>query len=185
MNFFELISKRESCRDYASRKVEREKLVRCIQAARIAPSACNAQPWHFTIVDDPALQPAMAHACQGMGMNRFANQVPAFIVVEEDRESLLPRIGGKWKDQDYVSVDLGIAATHICLAATEQGLSTCMLGWFREKELKQLLHLPKHRRVRLVICVGYSNGAPLRKKMRRDLRDIADWKGHKTRKMKK
>lgn len=176
MNFFELIAKRESCRAYAPRRVEREKLRRCIQAARIAPSACNAQPWHFTVVDDPALQPAMAHACQGMGMNRFTTQVPAFIVVEEDRESLLPRIGGRWKDQDYVSMDLGIAATHICLAATQQGLSTCMLGWFREKELKELLGIPKKRRIRLVICVGYHLNTPLRKKVRRELKDIVTWK---------
>ena len=172
-SYFDLIACRESCRAYAPRPVEPEKLRRCVEAGRLAPSACNSQPWHFTVVTEASLVSALAPCVQGAGMNGFAGQVPAFVVVTEEQASLRARLGERVKDQQYAQVDIGLATAHFCLAATAQGLSTCILGWFDEPKVKALLDLPKQKRVRLVLCVGYAQTDTLRPKKRKPLEEIA------------
>ena len=130
--FFELIAKRESCRNYSEKEVEREKLERCIEAARLAPSACNSQPWSFTVVNSPELAPQVPSCLQEMGMNKFTDKCPAFIIIAEEKATLSARLGGKVKDQKYAPIDIGLATAQLCLAATQQGLSTCIMGWFNE-----------------------------------------------------
>jgi nitroreductase len=171
-DFFELIAKRESCRNYADRPVEKEKLVSCVGAARIAPSACNSQPWSFVVVNGGELPPRVAKCVQGNGMNRFADKCPAFIVVVEEKAKLSARVGGIIKSQHYAPIDIGLATAHLCLAATELGLSTCIMGWFNEANLKNLLVIPKSKRIRLVIGAGYAAGDKLRSKVRKPIEDI-------------
>ena len=156
--------------------MEPEKLRRCLEAARLAPSACNSQPWHFTVVTEPALVKALVPCAQGGGMNRFASQVPAFVVVTEGQANLTASLGGKLKDQQYAQVDIGLATAHFCLAATAQGLSTCILGWFDESKLKALLDIPKSKRVRLVLCVGYAQTDEVRPKKRKALEEIVNFR---------
>ena len=176
--FMDLVFRRESCRDYDdSRPVEREKLVRCLEAARMAPSACNSQPWYFTVVLDREVLPRLAECVQEGGMNRFASRCPALVVVTEEKANLSARLGGAIKDQQYAQTDVGIAAAHFCLEATDQGLSTCILGWFNEKRIKALLGIPAGSRVRLVLCVGYPARDTLREKKRKTLEEIARFVG--------
>lgn len=172
-SFFDLVSRRESCRDYADTPVEPEKLVRCLDAARLAPSACNSQPWSFIAVNGVPLALKIGPLLQGPGMNRFALACPAFIVIVEEKESMTARMGARLKGQDFTSLDIGIAAAHLCLAATAQGLSTCMVGWFDEPKLKALLSIPAEKRVRLVVCVGYARTDAIRAKKRKSLEEVA------------
>ena len=139
-DFFDLIARRESCRNYdPNKKVETEKLVKCIEAARLAPSACNSQPWSFVVVNSPSVSPQVAKCVQGMGMNRFTDNCPAFLIVVEEKATLTAKISGAFKDQQFAQIDIGLATSQICLAAVDQGLSTCIMGWLDEKKLKELL----------------------------------------------
>lgn len=173
-NFFELIAKRESCRNYdETRPVEHEKLVRCLEAARLSPSACNSQPWHFTAVENRETAAQVAACLQSAGMNKFASKAPAFVVITEEKATLKATIAAVMKSQAYAQIDVGLATAHLCLAATEQGLSTCIIGWFSEDKLKDLLGISKAKRIRLVVAVGYAADDKLREKKRKPLEEIA------------
>lgn len=171
MDFFELINTRESCRNYKPDPVERAKLEQLIEAARLAPSACNSQPWSFTVVTGSRCA-QLAPCLQELGMNKFASQAPAFIVVTEEKASLAATVASRMKSQEYAQMDVGIATAHLCLAATQLGLGTCIMGWFNEEKVKALLDIPQQKRVRLVVSVGYgADGAP-RPKKRKETQQI-------------
>lgn len=176
MDFFELIAMRESCRDFANHPVEHEKLVRCLEAARVAPSASNGQPWSFIAIESAAVAPQVAKCLQTAGMNQFASACPCFVTVVEEESNLTARFGARMKKQDYSATDIGIAATHFCLAATAQGLSTCIVGWFDEPALKTLLDIPEKKRVRLVLCVGYAGNPGIRAKVRKTFDEIVTFR---------
>lgn len=172
MTFWESAHKRESCRRFSDRRPDKEALVRCIQTARLAPSACNSQPWSFAVVNSETLSPVVAKCTQSMGMNAFTDSCPAFIVVCEEPANLSAKLGGVVKKQAYASMDIGLATAHICFAALEQGLATCILGWFDEKALKKALGLSRGTRVRLVVAVGYAADDRRRLKKRKPLEEI-------------
>ncbi len=169
MTFHELALKRESCRLYEDKPVEREKLNACLEAAILAPSACNSQPWRFVAVDDRALAGELAGLTQDkvLPINRFTSQCPAFIVVVESRATLMENIGGKAKDLQLTQTDIGLATAQLCLEAADQGLGTCILGWFNEIKIKARLGIPKQHRVRLVVAIGYPQKQQARQKQRR------------------
>ena len=172
MDFFELIKTRESCRNYARRPVEKEKLLRCIEAAGIAPSACNSQPWNFVVVTNPEKAGETAKCLQGRGMNPFTDKAPAFIVVLEEKAKLSPRVSDVLDSQHFAPLDIGLSVMQLCLAATEQGLSTCIIGWFDEEKLKDLLDIGEEEKVRVVLSVGYAAEGKLRQKTRKPLSQI-------------
>ena len=177
MNFSELIRLRQSDRKYDfSRKVSREQILQCLEAARLAPSACNSQPWHFVVVDDPALLPEMATAAAGMGMNKFAAEAPVIVAVVLEKMNFTARIGSVIKDKEYRLLDVGIAVEHFCLQAAELGLGTCILGWFDEKKVAKLLGVKNHR-IPLLITLGYSVAAH-REKSRKQLEDLVSWNSY-------
>lgn len=169
MDFFECAAKRESCRSYQpNRIVEPEKLRNMLACACSAPSACNSQPWHFYVVQ--GLEAGKVAPClQSNGLNGFADQVPAFVVMTEEPATLSPKLGDRVDPQAYAQMDVGIAAAYLALAATAQGLSTCIMGWFQEERLKQVLAIPGCSRVRLVVAVGYAAAGTLRPKKRRPM----------------
>lgn len=133
MDFSELVNKRQSDRQYQQKPVDKALLLQCLEAARVAPSACNSQPWKFVVVDEPSLVSEMASAAAGMGMNKFAFQAPVIVAVVLEKMNLTARIGSVIKDKEYSLLDIGIAVEHFCLQASELGLGTCILGWFDEK----------------------------------------------------
>lgn len=177
MEFSELIQKRQSDRKYAPKPVAREHILKCLEAARLAPSACNSQPWKFIVVDDRGLLGEISDAAIGMGMNKFTAQVPVMVAVVQERMNLSAKAGALVKDKDYSMMDLGIAVEHFCLQAAELGLGTCIMGWFDEKRIKKLLGVPRSRRVQLLISLGYPD-SPIRPKIRKDIEEISSWNGY-------
>ncbi|MCD8031743.1 MAG: nitroreductase family protein [Bacteroides sp.] len=164
MTFLELALSRQSDRSFdPDRRVESEKLERILEAARMAPSACNAQPWKFVVVTDPELVRKVGRATAGLGMNKFAREVPVHILVVEESANITSLLGGKVKDKHFPLIDLGIAASHLSLAAEDEGLGSCILGWFDEKEIKELTGIPSSRRLLLDVVIGY----PLKDKRRK------------------
>ncbi len=177
MEIYDIITRRQSDRQYdPNRPVEVEKIKRILEAARLAPSACNAQPWHFVVVDQPELRDQVADAVASrlLGMNHFTKQAPVHILVVEEHPNLTSGIGGILKDKQFPLLDIGIAAAHITLAATAEGLGSCILGWFDEKAVRRLLHIPEKKRVILDIVLGYS-AQPLREKKRKSLDEIVSY----------
>ncbi|HIZ56302.1 MAG TPA: nitroreductase family protein [Firmicutes bacterium] len=159
-SFFDLIQKRESCRNFDGRPVEREKLVRCVEAARLAPSARNRQPWQLLIVCDPEKAKKMPAYLQDGTPQNFTNRCPAFIVLLADRGAA-------------DSLDMGLVSLQFCLAATEEGLATCMMRWFDSDEIRKLLMIPETKEIALVIGVGYTADLSPRPKDRKPLEEIA------------
>ena len=159
MNFFELVFRRYSCRRFnKDRPCEREKLKRCVEAARLAPSACNSQPWRFLIIDEPELKNKVAEvAIRGIYgvLNRFLPSAPCIVVVLADRERFIARAGGFVMRTDYFLIDIGIACEHFVLQAQELGLRTCYIGYFNERGLRKLLKIPRNYKIVLLIAVGY------------------------------
>ena len=166
LDFEKLVNQRQSCRNFSDKPVENEKLEQIISLALLSPSACNSQPWSFDVVNNH-LSPEIAKGTQDMGMNKFAEKSPAFIVVCEEKATLSERVGMKFKDTDFVSIDLGIACAHIILAAESLGLSTCVLGWLSQKKLREVLGHSKNKRIRLVIAVGYGGEKNTRRAKKR------------------
>ncbi|MBQ3574267.1 MAG: nitroreductase family protein [Clostridia bacterium] len=175
MNFTDIALNRQSCRSYdAARPVEQEKIDAILEAARLAPSACNGQPYHLTVCrGEAALQVAKATA--GMGMNRFAVQAPVQIVISEKPYVATAAAGAKIKKNDYRSIDIGIVAAYITSEATAQGLGSCILGWLDDAKIRKICDLDAP--VRLVITIGYAAADDkLRAKKRKDLSELVSEK---------
>jgi nitroreductase len=153
----ELIKHRQSDRAYSDKPVEKDTIERIAEAGRLAPSACNSQPWKFIIVDDPGLLRQLAEAAleKLTGMNAFVRQAPVEIVVVREKANMSSRIGATIKKRDYSLIDIGIASENICLQAAAEGLGSCMIGWFDEKMVKKILKIPAAKRVELLITIGY------------------------------
>ncbi len=177
MNFLDLVLRRESVRHYADRPVEREKIELCLEAARLAPSTSNSQPWKFIVVDDPALRSAVAAETVApfRAFNTFTNQVPVLVAVLVDRANWEVRTGKVLRRFNYSLIDIGIATENFCLQAAELGLGTCILGWFDEKAMKKLLHVPRNRRIYLMIALGYPQSDQVRPKRRKALDKIRSY----------
>ena len=169
MSFIELAKSRYSCRAYLDKPVEKEKLISCVETAICGPSACNSQPWSFIITDDRMTSLALSETMRDgpIKINSFTKDCPSFIVIVEEGANLSAKLGGKYKDQEYAQIDIGIAAQSICLNAADIGLGTCIIGWFNEKKAAQLLGVPRGRRIRLIIAVGYPAGEPPKSKNRK------------------
>ncbi|MEE0267203.1 MAG: nitroreductase family protein [Bacteroidales bacterium] len=178
-NFKDLLLKRQSDRKYSSKKVEEEKILSCLEAGRLSPSACNSQPWSFVVIDqEPVLQQAQKRIAT-MGMNRFVKQVPVLIAIVLEKPNFTASIGSVIKDKEYPLLDIGIASNNICMQATELGLGSCILGWFDEKGLKQLLDVPESKRIPLVIALGYPTTVT-RKKIRKPMKEIIYFNSYKS-----
>jgi len=176
MDFLEIARNRQSCRAYdENRPVEPEKLEAILEAARIAPSACNGQPYKITVCrGEPAKEVALATRGMG-GMNKFAVQAPVMLVISEMPYVKSAALGAKVKNNDYRSIDIGIVTAYLTAEATAQGLSTCILGWLDDDKIRKLCNLQYP--ARLVITLGYAKeGDSLRKKVRKDLTELVSWK---------
>ncbi len=176
MKFFDLAQLRQSTRRYSSMPVEREKIDRIIESCRIAPSACNSQPWKFIVIDNPDLKKQISDSSYGsvLRFNRFAKECPVMVALIIEPPKFLAKIGGAIKDKDFYFMDIGIVASYFCLQAAELGLGTCMLGWFDEPKVKKTLGIPAGKRVALLFTVGYEAGKQ-RTKIRKNIKDILSY----------
>ena len=173
MNFTEIALNRQSCRSYdENRPVEQEKLNAILESTRLAPSACNGQPYHLTVCRGETAK-AVAAATQGMGMNKFASQAPVLIVISEMPYVKSAALGAKVKGNDYRSIDIGIATAYLTAEAAAQGLGTCILGWLDDQKIRDICGLEYP--VRLVITLGYPKDT-LRPKKRKELSELVSEK---------
>lgn len=169
MDFKDLVLQRESTRKYSDQPVEPEKIEQIMEACRMAPSACNSQPWRFVVATDPAIKDELAQASYGplLQFNKFAPQAPVIAAIIAEKPKWIASIGGAVKDKDFYLMDIGIVAEHFCLQAADLGLGTCMLGWFDEPRVRKALNVPGKKRVLLLITLGYPAKDTLRQKIRK------------------
>ncbi len=174
MDFYKIAQNRQSCRNYdPTREVEEEKIAAILESARLSPSACNGQPYHFSVCRGETAK-AVAKACMGMGMNKFAADAPVMIVISEAPYCKSAAVASKTKSNDYRSMDIGIACAYITAEAICQGLGTCILGWFDDGKLRSICNLDGP--VRLIITVGYAKeGDKLRAKKRKDMDELVTY----------
>jgi nitroreductase len=161
-HLLELAAARRSVRKYKPLPVEREKLDLCLEAARLAPSACNAQPYRFVVIDEPALKEKFcAAAFSGVySACRFAAAAPVLVAVVADTGKLTAWLGNQVQGTNFRLMDIGIAAEHFVLAAAEQGLGTCWLGWFGARPAAKALGLGSGKKIEILLSVGYPDEAP-------------------------
>jgi nitroreductase len=169
-DFLDLVLRRESCREFNDEPASKEDLLKCIEAGQMAPSAMNAQPWFFYVVVNDKIRTELVKAIQS-----FNSKAGAIIVIVEEKPCLAVKYINKFKVQDYTQIDIGIVASHICLAATELGLATCMLGLFDEEKIKKVLNISPAKRIRLLISVGYASNKEPRKKKRKRIDEILNY----------
>ena len=180
MSFKEILEKRESCRAFSSRPVTRDDLMKLVEAGRLSPSGCNAQPWKFIVIDE---QNAKEKLCDALVVDGgatgapFRQQVPAFIIIVEQPARVMPFVKDHYGDtQRFAQGDIGMAAMNMCYQALELGLSTCILGVNDQKKMEDYFGIPQGSEVRLVLAVGYSaeEKAP-RKKIRKSIEEICSF----------
>lgn len=172
--FLKLVQSRQSVRRFQDRPVEREKLNACLEAARLAPSAENVQPWRFCIADDPTIKSRLAkHAFSGIyRATRWAERAPVLVVIFAQLDILANRLGTQMTGINYYLIDVGIAGEHFVLQAQELGLGSCWIGWFSAKGAKQALNVPKSYRAVEMLAVGYPHKNYQRQRKRKPLNEI-------------
>ena len=169
MDFLNIANSRQSCRKFdASRQVEQEKLDMILEAGRLAPSACNSQPYHITVCTGETAQKVIKNVTE-MGMNKFTNDVSTFLVISESAYSKSAAMGAKVKHNDFRSIDIGILAAYLTAEAQTQGLSTCILGWLNDEKLRTICGVDAP--VRLVIALGYAAQDDILRKKKRKTSD--------------
>jgi nitroreductase len=174
-----LMSRRQSDRKYIDKPVEKEKIGRILEAGRLAPSACNGQPWKFIVVDDPLLRSEIAAAASAkvLRMNTFVDQAPIIIVVIREKSNLSSRAGDIIKSKDYSLIDIGIATATMAYQASAEELGTCIIGWLDEKKIKSILKIPGSKKVELILTVGYTENN-VRQKVRKPSGEVISFNSY-------
>jgi nitroreductase len=165
MDFYEVIKKRHSIRKYKPGAISDEVLTRVLDAAHLAPSGKNGQPWRFIVVRDENLKKQLVKPCRDQ---IFIAEAPVVIIGCANEDESYQKQGNYMKSW---AIDLAIAFDHLMLAATVEGLGTCWIGAFDEKEVKKVMKIPEHLRVVGLTPVGYADGEP-KPKPRKALEEI-------------
>ena len=154
MNFTEIAKARYSCRKYdETRPVEPEKLQAILESARLAPSACNGQPYHITVCTGEKAR-EVARTTRDMKINTFVDQAPVLLIISEEPYCKMAALGAKLKHNDYRTIDIGIVSAYITAEAAAQGLGSCIIGWLDSDKICKLCGI--NGTVRLVITLGYA-----------------------------
>lgn len=156
-SIMQIIKKRYSVRKYKDKKIEYSLIKKCVEAARLAPSAENVQPWRFLVIDDKdILKQVKKAAFSGIySFTKWANSAPVIIVILAQPDLLANKIGSKIQGTAYYLIDIGIAVEHLILQATELNLGTCWIGWFDTKKTRRVLKIPKKYKIVSLLTLGY------------------------------
>jgi nitroreductase len=171
-DFLSLAKDRYSCRSYLSTNIPKELIEKVLEAARIAPSATNAQPWRFVVVTQSPLREHIA-SCYA---RPWLSMAPVIIVACGDHSISWRRADGK----DHCDIDIAIAIDHITLAAAEAGLATCWICKFDALKCAEFLKLPSHISPIALISLGFPADKPSdseRHLKRKPLNEIVSWEG--------
>jgi nitroreductase len=173
--FQRILHGRRSIRRFLPTPVEPDKLRACLEAARIAPSAHNVQPWRFVVVDEPVLKDRLAAAAfSGVySSTKFAAQAPVLLVLLARPGGAVVRLGSKIQGVPYYLLDIGIAGEHVVLQAEELGLATCWVGWFDYRQVRKLLKIPGTFKLVAMMPLGYAEKRPNREPPRKTFEEIA------------
>jgi nitroreductase len=178
-DFFSLIKNRTSCRDYLEKPVSDESLKACLEAARLAPSACNKQPWRFIAVRDPGLRKEMCDKALLPGISMpWLGKAPVIVVLCAEKSLLTHSLAPMFSGVKYHLIDIGIAGEHFVLAAESQGLGTCWIGWFKPNATRKILNIPRNMEILSLISVGYpaSRSEPRSRLSLEEISCIDKWK---------
>jgi len=180
MDFQQVLSQRYSCRKFQDKPVSRELLTQLVEAGRRAPSGCNLQPWQFIVVDDAEKRQQIAEAVYDpeLKTNSFARDVPAFVVIvntppveiTDHQKKIIASC-----ENSITEVDIGCTSMQICLAATNLGLGTVMMGKVRQQVVREALAIPEELPIPIIIAVGYPLGSQVNPRPRRPLEDVLRW----------
>lgn len=152
MELYEILTKRRSIRAYKNEPIPEEKLMKVLEAARLAQSANNRQPWRFIIIQNEKHRKKLAEICKG---NKWASEAP--VILAGVAVDTAYRMGNKRPASD---IDLSIALTQIALAAVDQSLGTCWIGSFNYDEAMSYLNIPKDNLLVGFMTLGYPNESP-------------------------
>ena len=157
MPVLDAIGRRVSCRAYQSTPVTQAQLMQILEAARLAPSACNQQPWRFAVVRDLDLRRRIVEDgfLPGIKMT-WAINAPVQVVIGMERSFVTHRLAASVSGVNYPWVDIGIAGEHLVVAATDLGLGTCWIGWIKPRAIARLVGWPQSVKPVVVITVGYA-----------------------------
>lgn len=155
MDVSEAIRRRRSVRDYRSDPIPPDVLERVTESLRLAPSACNHQPWRFVLVADEALRTDLGRACHEQN---WISGAPVIVCACAIPDAAYPRMGETWSSAE---VDVAIAVDHLTLAAAAEGLGTCWIGSFHEPSVKRILGIPGGAKVVALTPLGYPRSADL------------------------
>jgi nitroreductase len=174
--FLALVERRTSCRSYAPGPVPDHYLDRMLEAARLAPSACNRQPWRFAVVLDEAVRMRLVREAflKGIPM-KWAAGAGAIIALGMEKSPITHRIAPRISGIDYPLLDLGIAGEHLVLQAEELGLGTCWIGWIRPKVIQRIIKWPRTIKPVGLITVGWPASGERKIRPRLDSREIVKW----------
>jgi nitroreductase len=173
-SFLELVKSRISIRRFSERPVTREDIEICLEAARVAPSAENAQPWRFVVIDDPAIKdPFARQVFSGIyGVSKFAARAPVLIIILAKLNVITHRIGRQIQNVSFHLIDIGIAGEHLILQAEELGLGTCWIGWFDVRKARKFFKVPKKYRIISLIALGHYDEKSTRERKRKPHNEI-------------
>jgi len=174
-HFRRLIEGRESIRRYSDRPVEREVLLQCLEAARLAPSAENAQPWRFLVIDDAEVRERFsAGAFSGIySVSKFAARAPVLILMLARLNVITHRIGRQVQNIHFHYIDIGIAGQQLVLQAEEMGVGSCWIGWFNVKRARRFFDIPSKYKIISMLALGYYEKKPSRDRKRKPLDELA------------
>jgi nitroreductase len=175
----DIVASRISCRAYKPDPVKETDILHVLEAARLAPSACNKQPWRFAVVreDEPRRLIVEKGFLPGIRMS-WALDAPVLIVIGMEASFVTHRLGASVSGVRYPWIDLGIAGEHLVLAATARGLGTCWIGWIRPRVVRRVVGWPRSIKPAIVVTLGHpKDGTPsaLPASRRRPMNDLVKW----------
>ena len=181
MKIDEIIKSRRSIRKFQDKPVPRALIEECIEAARLAPSACNSQPWHFNVFDEPD---AKENFCKAAFSGIYSNmlqfkEAPVIIAISAAvGGNIMTRFGQMISGTKFYLIDQGICGQQLVLKAHDLGLGTCWIGWFDNKKAKKALGLPLAHQCQIIIALGYPAESPPARE-RKPLAEVLSYNGYK------
>ena len=171
MELLDIIKSRNSVRSFQKKKIDRQMMVEILHAGRLAPSACNYQPWKFIVVDEPSV---LRQLHQAYPREWFAGAPQVIVVCGDFLESWKRQSDGK----EHCEMDIAIATDHLTLMATAKGIGSCWVCNFNPEIVSEALQLPVHLKPLVLLPIGFPqiNDGPQGKK-RKKMEEIAFYNG--------